>query len=356
MWAALAVLRPQPAPPGVARITSRSGLPPRSDASVEADSSPAARAAGVVSDARAALQSRFAELDLQTEDRLRRVLGTFREHRVGTHHFAGTDGYGHGNLGRETLDAIFADLLGAEAAWARVQCFSGTHAIACALFGVLRPGDELLGVSGPPYDTLEEVIGLRGRTPDGLHGTLADFGVTYRQVDLATDGGFDLAAIEAAINPATRMLHVQRSCGYAWRPSLPISQIEALVSRVRASHPKLLVFVDNCYGELVEDKEPCAVGADLVAGSLIKNLGGTLAAAGGYVAGRSELVAAAARRLSSPGVEGGATLGQSRLLFQGLFNAAPVVGEAIKGAELVATVMSTLGYPCNPQVTVGDGR
>ena len=258
------------------------------------------------------------------------------------------DGYGHGDLGRETLDAVYAELMGAEAALVRVQMFSGTHAIACALFGVLRPDDELLGVSGAPYDTLEEVIGLRGRTEDGLRGTLADFGVTYSQVELTPDGEFDFAAIQAAIRPSTRMLHVQRSCGYAWRRSIPVKQIGELAAWLREHHPHLVLFVDNCYGEFVEDLEPCAVGADLVAGSLIKNPGGTLAPSGGYIAGRRTLVDAAARRLSAPGVEGGATLGHSRLLYQGLFQAPCVVGEAIKGAQLVAHVMHSLGYQCNP--------
>ena len=224
---------------------------------------------------------------------LERVLDAFRARGVGTHHFAGIDGYGHGDLGREAMDDIFAELMGAEAALVRIQCFSGTHAIACALFGTLRPGDQLLGVSGAPYDTLEEVIGLRGGTPDGLHGSLADFGVTYGQVELAADGTFDLEAIGAAMTPATRMLHVQRSCGYAWRKSIPVAEIGRLASWLKARAPGVALFVDNCYGEFVEEVEPCAVGADLVAGSLIKNPGGTLAPSGGYIAGRADLVGAA---------------------------------------------------------------
>lgn len=302
----------------------------------------------VVDAAIASLQPTFAQIDRRTERSLARVLATFRKHQVGSQHFAGVDGYGNGDIGRETLDEIYAELMGAEAALVRVQIFSGTHAIACALFGVLRPGDELLGVSGAPYDTLEEVIGLRGRTDDGLRGTLADFGVRYAQVELAPKGTFDLAAIEAAITPATRMLHVQRSCGYAWRPSICVAEIGRLASWLKQHHPRLLLFVDNCYGEFVEEHEPCAVGADLVAGSLIKNPGGTLAPTGGYVAGRAELVAAAACRLSAPGVEAGATLGVNRAYFQGLFQAPQVVGEALKGAELVAATMEALGYACNP--------
>ena len=302
----------------------------------------------LVNSARSALRPTFDAVDESTHFHLKRVLDAFRKHNVGAHHFAGVDGYGHGDLGREALDAVYAELLGAEAALVRVQCFSGTHAIACALFGVLRPGQRLLAVSGAPYDTLEEVIGLRGRTDDGLRGTLIDLGVSYGQVDLTADGDFDLAAIDAAITPETAMVHVQRSCGYAWRPSIPVAKIEALARWLEARHPSVLLFVDNCYGEFVERREPCHCGAHLVAGSLIKNPGGTIAPTGGYVAGRAELVAAAARRLSAPGVEGGATLGQSRRLFQGLFLAPQMVGEALKGAHLVAHVMAALGYECNP--------
>jgi cystathionine beta-lyase family protein involved in aluminum resistance len=302
----------------------------------------------VIEASRAKLVPKFAQIDSRTERMLSKVLETFRKHGLGSHHFAGVDGYGHGDLGRDALDGIFADLMGAEAALVRIQIMSGTHAIACALFGVLRPGDELLGVSGSPYDTLEEVIGLRGCTDDGLRGSLADLGVTWRQVELTAEGKFDLEAIDGAIRPATRMLHVQRSCGYAWRPSIHVEEIGRLARWLRDRHPSVLLFVDNCYGEFVEYLEPCHVGAHLVAGSLIKNPGGTLAPSGGYVAGEAKLVAAASNRLGAPGVEGGATLGWSRTLFQGLFHAPQVVGEALKGAELVATVMSDLGYPCNP--------
>ena len=307
----------------------------------------------------AALQPKFAAIDRRTEKSLSRLLRTFKSHGIGSHHFAGVDGYGHGDLGREALSEVFAELMGAEAALVRIQIHSGTHAIACALFGVLRPGDQLLGVSGEPYDTLEEVIGLRGRTDDRMRGTLIDLGVSYAQVELtaATDSGgvaFDLPAIEDAITPATRMLHVQRSCGYSWRPSIPVAEIGRLATWLEEKHPDLLLFVDNCYGEFVEEVEPCAVGAHLVAGSLIKNPGGTLAPSGGYIAGRADLVAAAQRRLSAPGVEGGATLGMNRLLFQGLFNSPQVVGEALKGAELVAEVMGRMGFECNP--TAGAPR
>ena len=196
-----------------------------------------------------ALAPAFAAIDSQTEAGLRRLLDVFRRHGVGAQHFAGVDGYGHGDLGRDALDSIYAELFGAEAALVRVQCFSGTHAIACALYGVLRPGQELLGVSGAPYDTLEEVIGLRGRTDDGLQGTLADLGVSYRQVELAPGGTFDLAAIGKAVRDNTRMVHVQRSCGYAWRPSISVDEIGRLATWLKAEHPGVVLFVDNCYGE-----------------------------------------------------------------------------------------------------------
>ena len=204
---------------------------------VEADASLGSSADAAVDSAIEVLVPAFAAIDRQTEAGLRRLLDVFRRHGVGAHHFAGVDGYGHGDLGREALDSIYAELLGAEAALVRVQCFSGTHAIACALYGVLRPGQELLGVSGAPYDTLEEVIGLRGRTEDGLRGTLADFGVSYRQVELTPEGTFDLAAIGAAVHGATRVMHVQRSCGYAWRPSIPVAEIGRLSTWLKAEHP-----------------------------------------------------------------------------------------------------------------------
>ena len=313
----------------------------------------------IIDTARDSLQPTFSAIDKRTEKSLDRVLSSFRSHGIGTHHFAGIDGYGHGDLGREALDGVYAELMGAEAAMVRIQAMSGTHAIACALYGVLRPGDELLAVSGAPYDTLEEVIGLRGGTDDRMRGTLADFDVSYNQVELTDGGLFDLDAIEKAIKPSTRVLHVQRSCGYAWRPSIPVSEIERLSKWLQEREgdrkrwqKEIILFVDNCYGEFVEEREPCHVGAHLIAGSLIKNPGGTLAPSGGYVAGRQDLVAAAGRRLAAPGVEGGATLGMTRTLFQGLFHAPQVVGEALKGACLVAEVMGNgLGYACNPPHT-----
>ncbi|MEP0911436.1 methionine gamma-lyase family protein [Leptolyngbya sp. GB1-A1] len=288
----------------------------------------------------------FSSIDTKVKKNLRRVLEAFRRHQVGVHHFAGVTGYGHDDLGREILDRVFADVVGAEAAAVRVQFVSGTHAIAAALFGVLRPGDEMLAVAGAPYDTLEEVIGLRGQG----QGSLKEFGITYRQLELTESGEIDWQTLAAAIRPATRLVHIQRSCGYSWRPSLSILDIEKIVRLVKQQNPETVCFVDNCYGEFIEDQEPPAVGADLIAGSLIKNPGGTIVPAGGYVAGRADLVERAAFRLTAPGIgrEGGATFDQNRLLFQGLFLAPQMVGEAMKGNHLTAYVFDQLGYPVNP--------
>jgi cystathionine gamma-lyase len=340
--------------------------------------SDAERADAILRDARVRLRPQFEAIDDLTQRNLRRILKAFRNHRVGPHCFGGVDGYGHGDIGRETIDAVFAELFGAESAWCRVQCMSGTHAIACALFGCLRPGDTMLAVSGAPYDTLDEVIGTRPPSEDvesaesgeaassehggrPLVGSLAEWGVSYSQVNLtSTTDEFNLDAIDAAIanDSSITLLHVQRSCGYAWRRSLPIGEIRRLCSHVRArwidsgARPSLVIFVDNCYGEFVQDVEPThpSVGADLCAGSLIKSPGGTLAPAGGYVAGRAPLVRAAARRLAAPGVAGSAALGQWRLIYQGLFLAPTVIGETLKGCALLAETLGSppLSLSCNP--------
>ncbi len=280
------------------------------------------------------------------QPRLERVLAAFAAERVGVQHFASVSGYGHGDQGREVLDRVFARVLQAEAAAVRLQFVSGTHAIAAALYGVLRPGDRLLALTGRPYDTLEEVIGIRGSG----QGSLAEFGITYAELDLLADGGIDWAGLEDALAVPTRMVLIQRSCGYSWRPSLPVAAIGALAERVKALQPGCVVFVDNCYGELVQEQEPTAVGADLIAGSLIKNLGGTIAPTGGYVAGRAELVEQACCRLTAPGIgsEGGTSFDLNRLLFQGLFLAPQMVAEALISSELIARVFSDLGFPVNP--------
>lgn len=303
-----------------------------------------------IQQAEQALCQIFSGIDSLVKQNLRRVLSAFRHHQVGVHHFAGVSGYGHDDLGRQTLDQVFADIMGAEAAAVRVQFVSGTHAIACALYGVLRPGDEMLAVAGAPYDTLEEVIGLRGEN----QGSLREFGVDYRQLELTAAGTIDWQALTTAIRGNTRLVLIQRSCGYSWRPSLAVNDIEKIVYLVKQQNPDAICFVDNCYGEFVSDREPTHVGADLIAGSLIKNPGGTIVTAGGYVAGRQDLVEAATCRLTAPGIgsAGGATFDQNRLLFQGLFLAPQMVGEAMKGNHLTAYVFDQLGYPVNPLPTV----
>jgi len=288
----------------------------------------------------------FSEIDAKVKQNLAKTLAAFRHHRVGVHHFASVTGYGHDDLGRDTLDQVFAQVMGAEAAIVRVQIVSGTHAIACALYGILRPGDELLSVAGRPYDTLEEVIGLRGQH----QGSLADFNINYRELALTPQGEVDYQSLQNAVGPHTRVALIQRSCGYSWRSSLAIADIEKIISLIKSQNPQTICFVDNCYGEFIETLEPPAVGADLMAGSLIKNPGGTIVTAGGYLAGRAEWVEAAACRLTAPGigVQGGATFDQNRLLFQGLYLAPQMVGEAMKCSHLLAYGFQRLGYAVNP--------
>jgi cystathionine beta-lyase family protein involved in aluminum resistance len=297
-------------------------------------------------EAETALLSIFSGIDTKVKHNLKKVLLAFHQHRVSVSHFASVSGYGHDDLGRDTLDRVFAQIVQAQKAIVRIQFVSGTHAIACALFGVLRPGDEMLAVAGAPYDTLEEVIGLRGIG----QGSLAEFNIAYRQLNPTQDGKIDWKALKTAIMPKTRLVLIQRSCGYSWRQSLSIEDIGRIVEIVKSQNPDTVCFVDNCYGEFVDNLEPTAVGVDLMAGSLIKNPGGTIVTTGGYIAGNAELVEAAACRLTAPGIgsSGGATLNQNRLLFQGLFLAPQMVGEAIKGTHLIAYTFDRLGYPVNP--------
>jgi cystathionine beta-lyase family protein involved in aluminum resistance len=315
--------------------------------------SPSASASALIWRCAADLSPVFAQVDRLVHANLSRVQRAFRDSRVGPHHFAGSTGYGHGDQGREALDSVVARLMGAEAAIVRPHLMSGTHAIAAGLFGVLRPGDELLAVAGAPYDTMEEVIGLPGRGTPG-HGSLREWGVSYRQLELSPPrtGGIDWAALDTAVHVGrTRVVHVQRSCGYALRPTLSVSEIARVVESVKRQDPTVVVCVDNCYGEFTERREPCSVGADLVMGSLIKNAGGTLAPCGGYVAGKEALVRAAAARMSAPGVgtDAGAVDGATmRLMFQGLFMGPQATGEALKGGRLVAEVMAREGYAVVP--------
>lgn len=300
-----------------------------------------------VDEAEKALFDQLPALQEIAEKNHEKVLNAFQEERVAAYHLQGTTGYGLGDSGREVLDRVVARILGAEAALVRGQFVSGTHAIASALFGVLRPGDHVLSVSGTPYDTLEEVIGLRGEG----QGSLRDFGVFHDTVPLDSHGKLQYALISEKITTKTRMLLVQRSRGYAWRDALMISQLKELVDFVRKHFPQLIIFVDNCYGELVETQEPGDIGVDLMAGSLIKNLGGSVAPTGGYVAGRSDLVELSAQRLTAPGVGGhmGATLEWQRLFYQGLFFSPLTVSESIKGAVFSAAFWRALGFEVHPQ-------
>lgn len=298
------------------------------------------------------LQPHFTTIDRRTQANLRRVLDAFHAQKFGPHHLHGVDGYGHGDLSREALDNIYAAIFGCEAACVRVHFHSGTHAIAAVLFGILRPSDTLLSAAGEVYDTLQEVIGCRGTPGSPNAGSLRDWGVNYSTVALNKHGRIDFTQLERTLSRTknVRVLLIQRSFGYQWRPSVTLAEIAQVVTIVRSISPDTFVFVDNCYGEFLGDVEPVhpSIGADIMAGSLIKNLGGGIAPSGAYIAGRRYLVERSRYRLTAPGVDGGASLGQSRNLAQGLFLAPQMVGEAVKGTLLVAEVMSRLGYKTNP--------
>ena len=265
--------------------------------------------------------------------------------RVSDIHFAATTGYGYNDLGRDVLEDVYAKTFHGEAALVRPQLISGTHALHVALSGNLRPGDELLSPVGKPYDTLEEVIGIRDSV-----GSLKEYGVTYRQVDLLSDGSFDYEGIRQAVNERTKLVTIQRSKGYATRPTLSVKRIGELISFVKSLKPDVICMVDNCYGEFVERSEPTDVGADMIVGSLIKNPGGGLAPIGGYIAGRKDCIDRASYRLSAPGLgkEVGASLGLNQSFFQGLFLAPAVVAGALKGAVFAANIYERLGYPVVP--------
>lgn len=275
-----------------------------------------------------------------------KVIRAMQDNNLSDSHFGGTTGYGYDDRGREILDSVYANIFKAEDALVRQQIVAGTQAIAIAMYGNLRPGDELLSITGKPYDTLEEVIGIRGQGA----GSLNEFGISYRQVDLLPDGSMDFTKIRETVGPETKMILIQRSRGYSWRPPFMIADIEKAISLVKSINNNVIVLVDNCYGEFTEEREPVEVGADLVAGSLIKNPGGGLAPTGGYIAGKANYVRNAGYRLTTPGLgkKVGATLGQNRLLFQGLFMAPHVVAESLKGAVLCAAIMQKLGFETSP--------
>jgi len=294
------------------------------------------------------LQERFRKIDLVAEINQMKVLKAMQDNRLSDVHFAATTGYGYNDIGRDTLEKVYADVFKTEDALVRPQLISGTHALTVALGGNLRPGDEILSPVGKPYDTLEGVIGI---TPS--KGSLAEYGITYSQVDLLADGAFDWDGIKAAINERTRLVTIQRSKGYASRPTLSVKRIGELIAFVKAIKPEVICMVDNCYGEFVDVVEPTEVGADLCVGSLIKNPGGGLAPIGGYIVGKKEFVENAAYRLTAPGLgkEVGATLGLNAPLFQGLFLAPQVVAGAIKGAIYASNIYEKLGYTVHPNST-----
>jgi cystathionine beta-lyase family protein involved in aluminum resistance len=294
----------------------------------------------------------FETIEKTTEYNQQKVLAAFIENRVSESHFVKTTGYGYGDRGRDVLDSVFAMSMGTEDALVRHSIVSGTHAITIALFGILRPGDILLAVTGSPYDTLEQVIGLddsRGQHSD--IGSLRDYGILYEQVELDESGRPNLGLIADRVEQVKpKAVHIQRSRGYSVRPSLTVADIEKIVQAVRRKSPETIVFVDNCYGEFVERQEPTQIGADLMAGSLIKNPGGGIAENGGYICGRADLVEQCAYRMTTPGLgrEVGASLGHNRSLYMGLFNAPHVVGEALKTAVYCAWLFSMLGYEVTP--------
>lgn len=289
--------------------------------------------------------TQFKIIDEITEYNQQKVISAFIQHGVSESHFASTTGYGYGDRGRDTLDRIWADVFGAEDALVRHNFTCGTHTLATALFGVLRPGDKMLSITGTPYDTIHNVIGISG---SGM-GSLKDFGVSYDEVPLK-DGKIDYDAVENAVDSSVTMVYIQRSRGYELRPSLVVSEIEKAVRISKAKNPNVIVMVDNCYGEFVQKLEPCDVGADLTAGSLIKNAGGGMARTGGYIAGKKELVEQCAYRLTTPGLgkEVGATLGMNRELYMGLFYAPHTVGEALKSAVYIASLFDDLGFDTTP--------
>ena len=298
-------------------------------------------------------RDRFMRIDAVAEKNTVRIMEAFQENRVSDSCFAGTTGYGYDDLGRETLDKIYAQIFGAEAALVRIHFVNGTHALTAAMFALVKPGDTILAVTGTPYDTLRSAIGISG----DCHGSLKFYGVNYAQVELAADGGPDLEAIrEAASEKSVTAVMIQRSRGYGERKTRTVKEISEICAAVKAVNPGASIMVDNCYGEFTDVIEPTHVGADIVAGSLIKNPGGGIAPTGGYIAGRETLVDRAAMRLTTPGIGGecGSTLGNNRLLFQGLFMAPHIVAQALKTAVFCAAMMEEMGIESSP--TVDDER
>lgn len=301
----------------------------------------------IISAAEKEIEGEFEKLDDIMAFNQYKVLTAFQQNRISDTHFAWNTGYGYDDAGREKLECVYADIFKTEAALVRPIIVNGTHALTLTLTGILRPGDELIYCTGKPYDTLEEVIGIRGEGK----GTLKEFGVTYKQVELTPEGNIDLAALKDAIGPNTRMVTCQRATGYGWRKAITVDEIEEWATFVHGINPDIVCMVDNCYGEFLDVKEPTEVGADILAGSLIKNPGGGLALTGGYIAGRKDLIDNISYRMTSPGIGGecGLMFGQTRTMFQGLFMAPKVVNGAVKGAALCAKVFEKLGYDVCPK-------
>ena len=291
------------------------------------------------------LHDRFEEIDKNAEYNQMKVIKAMQDNKVAEMHLSGTTGYGYNDDGRDTLEKVYSDIFKTEDALVRPQIICGTHALNVALSSNLRPGDELLSPVGKPYDTMDEIIGIRPSK-----GSLAEYGITYAQVDLLPDGGFDYEGIKNAINERTKLVTIQRSKGYASRPTLSVERIGELISFIKGIKPDVICMVDNCYGEFVGRIEPSQVGADMIVGSLIKNPGGGLGPCGGYIAGKKECVEQAAYRLSSPGLgkEVGATLGVNQSFYQGLFLSPVVVAGALKGAIFAANVYEKAGFVVRP--------
>lgn len=293
----------------------------------------------------ASLKERFEAIDTIAEYNQLKVIRAMQKNRVSAECFQTSSGYGYDDVGRDTLEKVYADVFRGEDALVRPQITCGTHALALALMSNLRPGDELLSPVGKPYDTLEEVIGIRPSK-----GSLVEYGITYRQVDLLPDGSFDFEGIRAAINDKTKLVTIQRSKGYQTRPTLSVERIGELIRFIKEIKPEVICMVDNCYGEFVEEREPLEVGADMIVGSLIKNAGGGLAPIGGYIVGKKECIENAAYRLTSPGLgkEVGASLGVIQSFYQGLFQAPVVTAGALKGAIFAANIYEKLGFDVIP--------
>ena len=304
----------------------------------------------LISDGEKHLVSHFKYLDIIEQSNFNKVLNAFIENQVGEQHFSWVTGYGHDDLGRAKIDQIFAQIFNTEAAIVRPHFVSGTHTISCCLFGCLRPGDELVSIAGEPYDTLHEIIGISGN-----NGSLKEFGISYKEVPLIRAGLepalTDFDAIPKYLSTKTKMVFIQRSKGYHWRKSLTILEIEKIILLVKNFNKDIICFVDNCFGEFTEDREPTDVGADITCGSLIKNLGGGIVPSGGYIAGKKKYVHMAASRLTAPGIEekGGCMFDMSRIILQGLFFAPHVINQVLKGISLTSYMFQKKGYEVNPK-------